>query len=360
MTTPTSTPPVINLHTIFQHLVSDNKFLSKTKIDVVQVEPKPSIPTVSITKNSDSDTNTLIPGDVESWTQLNPTIRMLLSNTKYKRHGIRVQPNEKGKAKSFILSLAICLIPSLLNTDIETQTLNMTSLETFLVHRIKCNYQIDKIKNTRKVQEANNQIVYHLKSLMITNEVLNVIVNIFEVNLVIFDLAEKTRVRVHWARGIRHQTFNPHRQLLCMTRIGESYEPLITQTPLAVEDLQQIYSRILCLENIGLKLDLQTLYYISTWPIKFNLLVHIITRYTDNAYYTNNFSTVTKIFSAQQKQTLVKNKRSAAKQKAQTKATAKNATKHAVVPVDKKPKVLAKPKPKPKMLAKPKPKPKAK
>ena len=274
----------INLHSIFYHLVGDDKFLSKV-IETESGEQKK--------KKSKGKKSNMMADMVTDYVQLAPYEEQKYASFPHKfkyfmmptfvRYGIKntMDKNLNLINISFLNSINILLRPDLYKMSIDDHVRNLGLLEDFVRHKISRNFQIDKIKNTKKVQTANKEIMNRLSEGKITPELIQAVVNIFEINLLIFDFI-KNEIYLYWAHGYKYPFFNPFKKIFFMAYIHGSYEPIMPlDNELDDEDKQKIYIRILtnmseikC--NEQLKIAIHTMLYIDTWKISTNTYIKII------------------------------------------------------------------------------------
>lgn len=182
---------------------------------------------------------------------------------------------------SFLNSLNILLRPDLYNANIDEQFRNFNQLENFICFMIKRNFQIDKIKNTQKVQAINREIIKNLVEGKISHELIQYIINIFEINLLVFDLT-KMDIYFYWTKGHKHPYFNPFRDIYCMSYIQGNYEPVMTPNNIiSDEEKNKIYVEILnnlvdikCLPE--LKVATYTMIYFETWKMDSESMIKIM------------------------------------------------------------------------------------
>ena len=263
----------INLHSIFRYLVNNDSFL----LSVEEVNEKiPNTKKKQMTElmnNMIADSTVLSPYEIQEYQSLPPKLKLYL-NPKYSRLGIKnvTEKNLTIVNVSFLNSLNIILRPELFKMNYEEQMKNVVLLENFLAHKIYRNYQIDKVKNTSKVKAMNRILIDSLSQGKITPEIIQHIVNIYEINLVIFDL-NKSEFELYWTMGIKFPYFNFFREVHFMTHIHGNYEPVITlNTTPEIEEIHRVYTNILIHAdeikfNIPINLSIISLTYIETWDI---------------------------------------------------------------------------------------------
>lgn len=183
---------------------------------------------------------------------------------------------------SFLNSLNMLMRPDLYKLNIDEHLKNLLLLENYICHTIQRNYHIDKIKNTKKMQAVNKDIVENLKAGKISYEIIQYIVNIFEINLLVFDLT-KMDILFYWTKGNKYPSFNPFKNIYCMSYVQGNYEPIMMcdNSIISEEQKRKIYIQILA-NHTGIKcvsqinMALYTLIYINTWNIDFDSYNKII------------------------------------------------------------------------------------
>lgn len=292
----------VNLHSILRYLVDDPKFLS-TYIenkdgDVEKEKEKSAIKDViKVTEYV-----ILAPGETSNFNKLPKKIRLFLEHNQYTRVGIRpiVHIGDVGNQSdlshinqhnvSFLASLNLILIPEIAKLEQNEQTKKVLLLEELICHRIERNYQIDKVKNTKKVQEKNKTLINLIRSGNINKQIIDYIVNIFEINLLIFDMNNLRNIEFYWNRGVKHEYLNLFRDVHCMIKIGNNYEPLVLAKPLPEKIRKNIYCRILCLEDKiqtdKISLNVMLLSYLNTWNLPLDIYTEILKRYFKNSTKT--------------------------------------------------------------------------
>lgn len=247
----------MDLHKIFQYLLEDDEFLTITEITNNQSERKGNTLIDIIT-----DSKRLDPGAVENYDDFPKQIKKYLTS-KYKRHGIMpvIERDNRIINVSFLMSLNLLLRPDLQENDID-------SLESYISHSILANCQIDKIKNTCKVKAKNKDLEAIFSSGNLTDEVIMRIVNILEINLVIFNVDTGTN-RVYWSHSTKYNFINLFRRLYVMCHVQGDYEPIVNEDPF---DCKYAYTQILAdygsFEFIpDLQLAYHSIAYLNTWKI---------------------------------------------------------------------------------------------
>lgn len=263
----------IDLHNIFRHLTGDENFLStviETKNEVKKKKKRKS----SSISNMIREYYVLPPNETQDYDSF-PALMKNYLTPEYTRIGIKndLERNNNTINVSFLYSLNILIRPDIQKAGIDEQIKSYLLLEEMIKHKIRCNFQIDKIKkNTKKVQQANNELIKLLLEGKISDELIQYIINIFEINLLVFDLT-KMEVSFYWTKGEKYPFFNPFKNILCMTYINNYYEPVLhTSNELTEEQQIKIYSNILTnLSKIKcackLRIGLHTLLYIESWDL---------------------------------------------------------------------------------------------
>jgi hypothetical protein len=263
----------INLHSIFCHLIGDDNFLSTViELDHDKINKKKNKKNgFNLMTDMVTDYVPLMPFEKQKYSMFPPKFKSYLSPD-YVRLGIKnvIEKNLSIVNISFLNSLNMLLRPELYGLGIEDHLRNLSLLEAFIVHKIHRNYQINKTKNTRKVQGVNKELIKNLSEGKITHELIQYVVNIFEINLLVFDFT-KTTVNFYWAHGHKYPTLNLFKNLYCMAYVQGNYEPIMPLNGIVPkEKIQKMYVHILCNLNeikchVDVKLSLAALLYIDTW-----------------------------------------------------------------------------------------------
>jgi len=275
----------INLHNIFRYLINDDKFLL-TIIDtnISKLEEKKKTLKYNLMDNMVSEYVSLLPYDKQKY-NLFPYNMKLLLNDKYERLGIKntLERNMNIINISFLNSLNILLRPELKNADLDEQVKSLLLLESYISHTISRNYKIDKIKNIKRFQLINKELVKNMIDGKISHDLINNIINIFEINLVVFDLS-KNETYLYWTRGTKYPYFNVFKDIYFMTYIQGNYEPIIPNIELTINDKHNVYATLLT--NISeikigpeFKLSSFSLLYINTWLISTTSYLKIIEKF---------------------------------------------------------------------------------
>jgi hypothetical protein len=274
----------INLHYIFSYLTNDKNFLSTI------VEEKPII--ANIKKNRSKKINLisdivieylpLSPYETQSYNMLPHKIKLCLTPD-YFRLGIKnvIEKNLNVINISFLSSLNILLRPEIYKLSIDDQIKNYILLENFICHKIQRNYQVDKIKKTKKVQELNNELIKDLTEGRVTHRLIQYIVNIFEINLLVFDLT-KMNIYLYWTKGTKYPHFNTFCNVYCMSYVQGNYEPIMPMDG-KIDEKQRRNIYLYILTNIHeiksmpeLRLAEYSLIYLNTWDIDIKMYLQIV------------------------------------------------------------------------------------
>ena len=282
----------INLHTIFCHLVNDDKFLSttiETNNDVRKKKNKKK--GFNLMKNMVTEYSILAPHESQSYHHFPYKVKSFLTPN-YVRLGIKniIEKNLNRKNISFLNSLNLILRPELCKMDLEEQIKNFNLFEVFVCHKIQRNYQIDKTKNTRKIQSVNKELIKNLSEgeKQISHELIQYIINIFEINLLVFDFI-KMDVYFYWSKGIKYPYLNLFKDIHCMSYIQGNYEPIIPRNTISEEQRQKMYLNILtnsadiiCYPEIDMFVN--SLIYLNTWDIDISSYITIIQRFFNKPF----------------------------------------------------------------------------
>lgn len=283
---------IIDIHTIFCNLVGDETFLSVITETNAHGKSKKKKNGMLLLQNITTDYNILIPYDTQTYRYFPQQIKKLIP-VSYTRLGIKnTRENDNGKITniSFLNSLNILLRPELAKMDIVEQMAQLTLLETALKQLMKKNCQIDKEKNSPAAQEKNKIMISNLITGKVTHDLINYIVNIFEINLIVFDLAKNETI-LYWCKGSNYPYLNLFKDIHFMTYIRGNYEPLVPdlvdqvpdlvdQVPDSISDSNILYSKILADKEIkyinSLEVSITSFTYVSSWNISISMLVKII------------------------------------------------------------------------------------
>lgn len=251
---------MLNLKDIFRQLCDDAQLLSTfINNDMFDIQAKHELRLNQYTP--------LKPRELETITLLSHHLQDILPVT-YDRVGIvhTIDKNMIPINISFLNSIHVLLRPEILNLTVEEQIANYFTFESFMDNAIRRNCQIDKVKNTKKTKSANRELIQKLLEGDITSILIQKIVNIMEVNLLIFDM-ETNEIHFYWACGLKYQFFNPIKPLWCMTLIDKVYEPLIND-----ETDINVTNKTCLINNV-----LENLPHMQCFPpMKMNLFTNLI------------------------------------------------------------------------------------
>ena len=273
----------VNLSYIFRYLVDDSTFISQI-IETDYVDKKKKKKNDSMMSQMITDYNTLPLYQLQTMGIFPDAFhKFLLFNKKYMRGGIKTTAEKNFTVIniSFLNSLNILLRPDLFYTDVNNQIKSLHALEEFITHKMQRNYQIDRTKNTKKVQNIHNELVSVMYEGKVTTELIQYIVDIFEINLIIFDFA-KIETNLYWARGTKYPFYNPVNQVYFMGFIQGNYEPIFNKKPSSVSN-NLLNATIL--ENSGtlktepIVLSVPSLFIIDSWDVSQTTYLNIIQKY---------------------------------------------------------------------------------
>lgn len=285
----------ITLHKIFQVLVNDNKFLTNT-IVIENKKEEDEKNKVNLISNIVTEYVPLVPYDVQEYTFFPTRIKKLLSQ-EYIRYGIKniTEKNLNIINISFLNSLNILLRPSTYKDNIDDQLKNVATLENFIVHKFQRNYNVDKTKNTKKVKLINEDLIKRLTEGKISHDIIQKIINIFEINLLILDF-NRSEFQFYWTHGTKYPYLNLFKNIYCMSFIQGNYEPIfIVNNKNEEMEMRNIYifilSKIKEIKTIEpVKLFVTSLDFINSWNLDNKTYVKIfkkffMEKYTDNILY---------------------------------------------------------------------------
>jgi hypothetical protein len=166
----------------------------------------------------------------------------LITSPNCYRFGIqRTQAGTDNKNISFLTSLNILLYPELTKEKYGILFSANDQLLSHLIERIKRNYRIDRIKNTKEMQKTNLKIIELLQSGIIVPQMVQYVSDIFEVNILVFDF-NATTTEFYWPYSEQFPYFNLYKKLLVFYRDKEFFEPIINKNAWGTN---KIYPRIL-------------------------------------------------------------------------------------------------------------------
>lgn len=280
---------MINLHNIFSYIVDDDTFLSKRiEVDDVNIKQEKKKNKFNLMVNMITEYTILSPYQIQNYSSFPLKMKKLLLPS-HKRVGIKnlLEKDLNVINISFLNSLNMVIRPEIHKMNIEDQQKNLNLLETFIYHKINRNYKIDKTKNTKKVQAINKLMINNIQEGKISNDIILTIINIFEINLIIFDL-NKLEITAYLTQGIKYPYFNPFKDIYFLSNIQGNYEPIITEEFLSDEEKQKIYLKLLIDTEIkfypNLNLSINSLIYLSSWNIDTKTYLTIIEKFFNKSY----------------------------------------------------------------------------
>jgi len=248
----------IDLHSIFRYLTSDEKLLSvvidNTKKTIEEKSPKKSF---NMMESVIIGFIPLSPGQLQSQESFPTSIRKFFTPF-HSRMGVKniTNKNMTDINISFLNSLNMLLRKDLAQTLLNSPTTNMIkdveNLEEFIKHKLSRNAQIDKVvKNTVKIKQINNKFINELSEGKINQDLIQYIVNLFEINLLVFNFIANT-ITLYWAQGKIYPFLNFFKDVQMMSFAHGNFEPIIYhgEEPLVGKPLDVIYANILLSEEI--------------------------------------------------------------------------------------------------------------
>lgn len=267
---------MINLHKIFRSLTNDDNFLSTI------IETAPSLPVkkknkstnLNVMKNIIGDSNILNVHEKQSYVSFPPFMKKILTPN-YQRLGIcnTIERDLNIVNISFLTSLNFLLRPELYGNDTDYQNKIFTTFEDFICNTIRRNVQIDKnrgTKNTHKVRTANQKLIKNMMEGNISTCIIQKIINIFEINLIVFDLVNNKNI-LYWTRGTTYPYFNLFKNIHYMTVINGNYEPVMSKENISIEQKRKMYIHILSnindFDSEELELSVNSVVYLEDWNV---------------------------------------------------------------------------------------------
>lgn len=273
----------ITLRSIFCHLTNDDNFLSTIiESSHEKMKHKKKKNNFNLMANMVTEYVPLSPHETQIYSLFPNKIKSYLSPD-YIRFGIKnvIEKSLNIVNISFLNSLNILLRPDIYKLNVEDHIRNLNLLESFISHKIQRNCQIDKTKNTRKVQAVNKELIKNLQEGKISHELIQKIVNIFEINLLVFDFT-KIDIYLYWCKGYKYPFVNLFKNLYCMAHIQGNYEPIISADKnIPKEQIYKMYVHILtnldeikCIPNLDLAVH--SLLFINSWDISLESYIKIL------------------------------------------------------------------------------------
>jgi hypothetical protein len=130
---------------------------------------------------------------------------------------------------SFATSLAFVIYPNIKLMTYDDQMKHIEDLITYIKTKIESNYYLDKRRNTKKNQQANEALAKDFNTGNITNEVLKYVSNLFEINLLIFDL-DLVKTTLYYTFTHAYPQFNVLRPFVMIALTHGIYEPIINES----------------------------------------------------------------------------------------------------------------------------------
>ena len=276
---------MITLHTIFSNLVDDPDFLvikqNYEKSDIKTVEKKTGF---NMMTDMISDYVSLTQSDVQKCSLFPSEFKDIIP-INYMRCGVKniSERNFVNANISFLNSLNILLRPEIFKMPIEEQIRNYELFENFIIHKINGNCRVDKVKNTKKIQNMNKEISKNITSGKIIAETVQSIINIFEINLLIFDFI-KNEIVFYWSYGHTYPHINLFNNLYCMSYIHEIYEPIMpVNEAVREESIRKMYVNILTNDSVfcplTINFNVKELLVLNDWDIDALDFVTIANKY---------------------------------------------------------------------------------
>lgn len=276
----------INLHSIFCHLTRDDEFLSRViETDSSTFDKGSKKKNSNMMHNMVSEYSILAPYEIQKYRSLPYKIKTFLPKGYY-RVGIKnVVERVSGNINiSFLNCLNFMIIPDMINLDLEDHLRHVATLENYITNMIQANFHIDKIKRSKKIIDINNTLISDLTEGKSTHELISYIVNIFEINLLVFDLS-KMETFFYWTHGTKFPFLNLFKNIYAMCFIQGNYEPLLIDERILTEKLiREIYTKILVNQEeitclMPIQMNIPTLIYLNTWKIDINLYLKIVEKF---------------------------------------------------------------------------------
>lgn len=281
----------IDLHSIFRYLTDDEKLLCVV-IDNTQkvAEKKAEKKGENIMKSAIIGFIPLSPGQLQT-SESFPIDFQRFFTPDHSRMGVKNIMNKdlSDINISFLNSLNMLIRPKLMKDFIQNPTLNVIKevedLKEFIKHKLACNAQIDKVvKNTIKVRNANNKFIHDLAEGKISQELIQYIVNLFEINLFIFDFLNNT-ITFYWAHGKIYPHLNMFKDIHLMSFSYGNFEPIVYMAdgkpPPTYTNF--LYGDILLNPEIiffkPIKVGIQTVHKIFDLKLPADQLVKIVQKY---------------------------------------------------------------------------------
>jgi hypothetical protein len=291
----TSLKNELGLQKIFCYLVDDPTFLltiiDETQESVTNTTKSVCQAKINLMASIIQEYDVLKPSQTVNYHDFPPIMKKILL-PEYQRLGIKntMERNLTIINISFLNSFNILLRPDIYYLGFEDQMKNLQLFESFLSHTLSRNYQIDKIKKTAKIKLINKQLNDYLVNGKISHELIQYIVNVFEINLIVFDLSKSVNY-LYWTHGVKYPFFNTFKNIFFMTYVNGNYEPImLPNNYLSSLQKTQIYINIL--ENSDelatmqkIKIDISGFLHINEWNLNSKLFIKILREFYHQAEY---------------------------------------------------------------------------
>lgn len=286
---------MISLHKIFRYLVNDDNFMISIIETSVKEDSKKN-KMYQIMHDVVTEYRVLQPEETQKYIYLPYDLKAILP-PKFHRMGVistkETLTNDKLNI-SFLTSLNVLLRPELRQMTQDNNLQHLNILQKFIEHKIKLNFSIDqhiyKIKNTPKVKKANLEIIEQLLKSTMTPVLIQYIVNIFEINLLIFDFIKMEFV-LYWCKGKQYPFLNLFRDIYVLGCLHGFYEPIVMNEDVSLTDKERITIYCNILENIDPKTNpkivtgCQSLFYLNSQPIPPKTYTTIISKFFPTKKY---------------------------------------------------------------------------
>lgn len=132
---------------------------------------------------------------------------------------------------SFISTIATLLnIMDLWNFDNHDDILKETVSNTFyyIEEKISVNHKIDRKKKTQKTKKLNSELVDDFSSGIINDILIKRIIDIFEINILVFDIIEN-ETKLYFTCGTDYEYFNIYKNIYMICKMGDFFEPIMCE-----------------------------------------------------------------------------------------------------------------------------------
>ncbi len=108
--------------------------------------------------------------------------------------------------------------------------------------KIRKSTKLKILEKLKKKQIGN--LKKNLNQGIITHELINRIINIFEINLMVFDIS-KSQYYFYWSCGTKYPSLNLFQNIYCMSYIQGKYEPIMPiDSDITIEQQKKLYLKI--------------------------------------------------------------------------------------------------------------------